>query len=556
MPESSSATASRPAPEPGEDRSRGNGFGSTAVRGSLWMTAQAMSNKLASAASMYFVARELDEAELGLGALVLSIAAFAVVLPPLVMCDVLVARQDRLGAVLASGRAIALKVGLATSALICLASPGIALLFPKFPFGTTVALICIIALRSLTNAAIAPALALLRSDLRYSRIVAIDGATQLASTLLTLALAFSGAGAAAIVVPQLAASALRAILYTRASSRCTRQDVEGLRAGELLELRSDFRHAALAQYVHSAVGAAPLIILGRFSTEVETGIYGFAFMLATQATVVVAYQLGIVLQPIFGRLSVEPARQVAGYLRAVRAIGGIAVPISLLQCVLAEPLFALLFSPKWDAALRTFQILSIAQAFHFGLAPTLALLKAQGRFRTVLLWQFCQLLVTAAALPLGARHGGASGAAAIETAIWGVSIPTAMLLAGAPGGLLPSQILRIFIGPWLASVPIATVGWMASRHLTPLGTGAQLATILIAGPLLLVAAVLLFSRLDPSALEPLGTIGALRRLRSRLPSRRGATASPDSPSEGRSHSSESMASPTDDRPSSSRPPRT
>ncbi len=519
MPEVPSTPADREFPTPEGTPDRKRGYGGTAASGSLWMTAQAMANKFASAASMYFVARELGEAELGLGTLVLSIAAFAVVFPPLVMCDVLVSRQERIAALLPSSRALALRVGLATSALMCVASPAIAWLFPNFPFGTTVGLVCIIALRSTTNAIIAPALAQLRSDLRYTRIVAIDGSTQLISTLLTLALAFSGAGAAAIVIPQLVTSALRAALYARACRRNALAGPTEPGKSEIAGVRRDFRHAAVAQYVHSAVGAAPLVVLGRWSNEVDTGIYGFAFMLATQATVVVAYQLGIVLQPIFGRLSLDPQRQVAGYVRAVRAIGGVAVPISLLQCVLAEPLFALLFSPKWDAALATFQILSIAQAFHFGLAPTLALLKAQGRFRTILLWQLLQLAVAALALPIGALTSGAEGTAAIETAIWGLSIPTAMLVAGSAGGLRLTDALRIFIGPWIASAPIAIAGWCMANWLTPKGTAAQLATLLVGGPILLSAAVLLFSRVDPGALQPLATIGPIRRVLSRIPGR-------------------------------------
>ncbi len=477
------------------------------------MSAQAMTNKLASAASMYFVARELDEAELGLGSLVLSIATFLVVFPPIVMCDVLVARQSRLGTVLPPARAMTLRVGLTTSALICLASPAIAWFFPGFPFGVTVALLCVIAARSTTNAIIAPALARLRSDLRYGRIVAIDGATQLTSTALTLAMAFSGAGAAAIVVPQLATSVLRAIFYVRSSRAVGSQGGTVPTDGEIACLKKDFRNAALAQYVHSAVGAAPLIVLGRCTGEVETGIFGFAFMLATQSTVVVAYQLGIVLQPIFGKLAAEPARQVEGYKRAVRAIGGVAVPISLLQCALAPPLFALLFSPKWDAALATFQILSLAQAFHFGLAPTLALLKAQGRFRAILVWQTIQIVVAAIVLPLGALRWGAVGVAALETLIWGTSIPAAMILAGARDRTECRSLVRIFVAPWVAALPFAVAAHFLAGRTTPLGPAAQLATLLVAGPALLCAAIATFARLEPRALEPLAMLAPVARFR-------------------------------------------
>lgn len=464
-----------------------------AARGSIWMAAQAGLNKFATAATMYLVALRLDADDLGTGQFALSIAAVAAVFPPLVMCDVLVANQSRLPLCLEPGQRIARRVGLATSALIlaiaCLVP--LAGLFPEFPGDTLGILLLFLALRILANSDLAPSLALLRSSLRYRSIASIDGSVQLAANAVTLAVAYGGGGAAAIVLPHLFSSASRAILYRwllrrdRVQTTAPPPDPLAIR-NESRRLFAQFRTASLAQYAHVAVGALPAFILGLVSSEEETGLYAFSYMLAAQSTVIVAYQLGIVLQPIFGRLADDPARQCQAYLRVLRSIAVVSVPISLLQAALAAPLFALLFSPKWDDALPTFQVLSVLQAFHFALAPTLSLLKSQARFGTTLRWQATQAGVSACIL-IPAAHGlGATGTALADTAIWSVSLAVGMTLACRASGLRFMGALGVSLRPWLTAAPIAASAYLGAEALGRYGTAGHLTALLGLGPLALI----------------------------------------------------------------------
>lgn len=77
----------------------------------------------------------------------------------------------------------------------------------------------------------------------------------------------------------------------------------------------------------------------------------------------ISCQLGIVLQPLFGKLKDNLARQTSAFLRSVKAISAIIVPVTLLQAALAQPLFALLFKPEWQPAYKIFVALSIVEAF-------------------------------------------------------------------------------------------------------------------------------------------------------------------------------------------------
>ena len=292
----------------------GESLTSVAVRGSTWMSVQAALNKFASAVSMYIVSKTLLPPELALGSLVVSIVNFMTIFPPMVMCDVLVAHQSRLATLLGPGRRIANRVGLGTAVALTLASPLVARFYTEYPATELALLVTALGFRAWANAYSTTSLACLRSTLRYKTIVVIDGGTQLGATTLTLVLALLGAGATSIVLPYLVASIARALAYWIAFRRDLESQLpESQRPAEGnltpdRRLRRDFQIASLAQYVHTAVGALPMLILGRFVSDDEGGAYGFAALLAVQATSIVAYQLGTVLQPVFGRLGHDPER--------------------------------------------------------------------------------------------------------------------------------------------------------------------------------------------------------------------------------------------------------
>jgi O-antigen/teichoic acid export membrane protein len=486
-----------------------------AQRGSLWMSAQALANKFASALSMLLIARALTPAELGLGQLTVSIVNFMTVIPPIVMCDVLVANQQRLAEIARRGARIAGWTGFLTALVLAAASPFVSRAFPKYPATELALLITALGLRAFANALGTAPAALLRSELRYRTIVAIDGSVQLGSTLLTLVLAISGAGASAIVAPYLIGSAVRSSVYAWAARELRKRSMgtaESPRGtGALPPIGRQFLVGSLAQYVHTAVVALPMLALGAFSDDQETGLFGFAMLLAVQTTTVISFQLGVILQPVFGRLGHDPTRQIAAYAKALRTLGFVSVPLSVLQAAFAEPLFALLFSPKWDGSLRSFQILSVAQCFQFALAPTLSVIKAQARFRTTFLWQMTHFAIGAVLAAFAAQRGSTAMALTV-TALWGASVPCATWLAGRPAKLPLTECVRLFLAPWSIALPIGFAGLALSAWATPFGAPAQLGALVGGGGLLGMTAIVATSWLYPQIFAAITEIGPMRRV--------------------------------------------
>ncbi|MBU6209452.1 MAG: oligosaccharide flippase family protein, partial [Planctomycetes bacterium] len=481
-------------------------------------TVQALVNKLATIASMWVVALKLGPDEIGMASLTLALGIYLVILPPLTLGDVLVAHQRRFDIVAPAARRIALTIGLATAAMIAIAAPFLAHWYTQYPPGTMMALLWVLALRPVADALCPVALASLRRDFRYGTIALADGSIQLVATIATVVMAVAGASAFSLVVPQVVATFVKALAYWKASTPRTDRTLPIAPWIDRAITRSIWRETLLAgtaQYAHNIVVVLPVVILGYCSTEEETGLYSFAFMLSAQANGLIASQLGTVLQPIFGRLGHDPLRQAQAFLRVLRTIGAVAVPMTLVQAALARPLFELVLEPKWALAIPVFAVLSVLEGFYFATAPTMSLLRAQRRFGTYFGWQVSQLAIAAVAFAMVAGDHGALGVAVASLACWGISLPTAVWLCGRPTQRGVIESIGVFTAPWSAALPVGLGVWWIAGMLSAQGPWGSALALLVMGPVAFLACILLARWTQPAAWADLQPMmgGVLRRLR-------------------------------------------
>lgn len=486
-------------------------FVEAAKDGSVWLTLQTFVNKLATALAMYIAVHELLTEEVGLGSLVGAIASTVIVFPPLVTGDVLLAHLQRRHLVFPHIQRLALQAGVAMALAMLVAAPIATFVYPEYAPTTLLTLVALYAVRPLANAITGPNLALLRSEFRYRTIAKIDGATQLLGSSLMIVLALGGAGAFALVLPQLVLSMVRATAYLLNARTLRNRDLERAARSEegaseaALGVRRDFVLAALAQYAHSFVGSLAVVLLGVFSTESEVGVYGFAVLVASQITLLFSYQVGVVMQPIFGRMSDDPVRQAESYRALLRGLASVSVPIALLQAALAKPFFQLFFEERWMAALEVFQVVSITQCFTFALASTLSMLKSQRRFRTYFVWQIAHICVAAAVLALVAAPRGALATAVSELCTWALSIFVAKRIAAH--ALRPTMVgsIRSFFAPWTTALPVALLAWLAAIELEMLGTAGAVLSLAVVGPVALAAAFALMRFSDEQSFRFIAT---------------------------------------------------
>lgn len=490
------------------------GLARAAAAGSSWTSGQAIVNKVATAIGIWVIARHLDQDEFGMASLTFAIAGFMVIFPPMVMGDVLITYQRHLSRISREGLRLALATSAATTLAMCALAPFIAAFYSNYPVGTLTGLVMAVSLRATVDSAGIVSLSHLRGALLYRQIALIDGAAQLAATLTTVVLALNGAGAMSLVLPQVLAAAVKATAYVWV---CTRgnESIQRPQARSRLypRIRADFFTGSIAQYVHNAAMALPPLLLARLSTDTETGIFGFAFMLATQVTVLIAYQLGLVLQPIFVKMRDDPPRQAAAYLRVLRVIGTIAVPLSLIQAALAEPMFALLFPGKWEAALPVFAVMSVVQCFYFGVTPGISMLKAQARFPAYFAWQAAHLVIALVAYSIAAVYGGALAVAITDAALWAVSVPFATWLATRGSGRSAIEAITVFTAPWISAAPVALLAWLAWKGLAAYGTAGEIISLAVVGPIAFAISMLVVRWTQPATYTELRSLAGFRKVR-------------------------------------------
>jgi O-antigen/teichoic acid export membrane protein len=461
-------------------------YGAVAAKGSFINTVQWLVNKFATAISMLVIAHFLAPQDYGVANLALAIAQFMMVFFPLTMGDVLIAHPRELESLVPTARRLALAIGAATGALILASIPVFLRIYPddKYPSAWLGGLLAVLAFRPVIDAFLMVPLARLRIGLQYRRIAVIDGLVQLGATVASLGMAIFGLRAASLIAPQVAGTAARAVCYRRAAPTGV---PGGFERGVARMLMRAYLPAASAQYLHNIIVMLELLVLGYVTVgeaaRVQTGLFAFAFQVAAQANTVVAYQLGVVLQPIFGHLRDDPQRQVAGFLRVQRVLGLVCVPISIAQAVLAEPLFRVAFPKEYEPAIPVFQVISLAQAFYFATGPSMSCLRSQRRFLTFLVWQGVQFVVSVPLYWFGAARGGALGVALASAGVWAASAPVVVWLCTrvAPGWHLGS-VLMVFIKPWLISAPAFALAWLGVRWLAGFGKLGDLGSLVVLGP--------------------------------------------------------------------------
>jgi lipopolysaccharide exporter len=509
---SEGVVAPLPAAPSSEDTGGHGSLSNAATTGSIWTLVQTVLNKVVALFALFALQKFLSEAEVGLASMATSIGAFAIVLSPQVLGDIYVTRyadRERIGgaALLLGGASAAL-----LAAVLCLGAP----LFERgFEKSGLAVVLLFVALRPIADAVQFLPLARMRAALRYREQSRYGSIATCSASVLSVLLAAAGAGAVSIVLPTILALFASGLMYARLVGYGPRR----VQREEIAPLARTYAVGSLGQYLMNVNCIIETLVVGAFATLTGVGLFGFAFMVATQANSVLAVQVSNVLQPIFVRIADQPMRQAASFLRANRLLSSVCVPISLMQAALAPALFMLFFEPKWLGSVPIIVALSIGQSFLFMIMPATALLKAQGRFKAYVLWQIAQFtsalcLLTIAGLwgadlarsllervgvtpdPDGVVPFAIACAGACNSAIF---LPLAVWIAGRPGRVGKRTVARLFLAPWIVSLPAAAVvvgAWLGLLAIVPAWIAHSI-TLFAIGPLLLVAAILGCARENP-----------------------------------------------------------
>jgi len=182
-------------------------------------------------------------------------------------------------------------------------------------------------------------------ELRFGWLSLTRTAADLGYSVVSVACAALGMGAAAIVAGNIVRSVVRAALFVGAVN--VRDWLEPARIN-----RRETR-ALFAFGVPMALGAScsfasrrwDNLLVAHFFGPGPTGAYNLAYNLADVPAIQVGEQIGDVLLPSFARL--EPSRRAAALLRSMALLGLVVFPLAVGLGAVANTLVAVLFDERW-----------------------------------------------------------------------------------------------------------------------------------------------------------------------------------------------------------------
>ena len=452
----------------------------TAVSGGLWTGAQVVLNKLVSLGGTVVMMYLLNPDQYGIASLAASLLAAVTLLAPFTLSDVLLSRPADVDRVMGTATRLCMIMTVLNIVALLAIAPWASHHYEQPAlFGACI----VMALRPLVELVLLGPQTRLRSQLRFKTLASIDAVTQSLATLMGIAMAWLGAGYVSIVLPQIAFTGVRALLYRRACPAPAERSpwISG-EAGPMLRA---YWLSGLGQYVHGGLIVATPLIIGQFADEQGVGLYSMSFALSASINRVVAVSMGLVLQPVFAQMPGDYDRQASAFLRACRTIAAIAMPVCLLQAALAPAGFHVFLPERWIGAISMTQVLCIGQAFYFPVNPAMGLLKAQGRFAAFFAWQALQLVLALLAM-------FAAGYLVPDHAALAVVVVAAVCpVISSPFGVWLSirhrksgtgGTLSIFVAPTIASAIAIGPAYLACEWLLPVGA-AQDWTELVAIPI-------------------------------------------------------------------------
>jgi O-antigen/teichoic acid export membrane protein len=459
------------------DQAAERSYANEAVRGSIWTTVQVGISKAGAAAATFFLGFLLQPSDFGVAWFAISAGGLATGLHVLAALDVLIASPRGFRRIAGAVQLMALMTAAAELILVSALAVVLSRIYPDR--SGLLALMLIVAVRPLTDAMNVLPMARMRLGLEYPRLAALDGITTLTGSLGAIAMAYAGFGAMSIVLPPIASTALRGILYWWHMGPF----IHGWSAGRRWRaVAVRFLTATFGSYVSGVLLILDTTILGIFVAPSSLGLFAFASGIATQVNGIISFQIAGSLHPIFAHLRNDPDRQVEGLLRACRLIACILIPILAVQAAVAGPLFRAVWGTRWDDAVPIFMVISVGQTLIVCLWPASFTLKAQGRFRGYLKLQLLQTAIAVVSSSLAAAYGGPIAAAAMSAfgrtcapeaaAPLAVAMNAAVLqacfgpltlwLACKRTGIGPWPVVDTIARPWLAALPCAiAAGWIA-----------------------------------------------------------------------------------------------
>lgn len=333
--------------------------------------------------------------------------------------------------------------------------------------------------------------ALLQRSLRFKVIAVIEVSSSVVGQGVTVGAALAGAGAYALAFGPMVTALLASVLSVSVVrwhpssfiSRAAMRDLWGYSGGLLgFNVVNYWGRNVDNLLVGRVFGAAPL------------GFYNRAYNLMLLPITQITGALGRVMFPALAAMQDDLPRVRSAYLRGLRAINAVTVPLLFGLAATADGLVPFLWGDQWGPSIPILKVLCLAGVPQCVSTTTGWLFQSQGRTNDMFRQGLISAAVGVSAIVVGLHWGPLGVAWAVLFRFW-VMMPFTLAVAGRSIELRVSTVLR-------GAVPVVSISGLMALVVWsfPIIVGADrtvfwvLATQVTLGVVLYVAGALVFHR--------------------------------------------------------------
>ena len=335
------------------------------------------------------------------------------------------------------------------------------------------------------DGAVAVPAALLQRYFRQDRRMIADQTSTWLGAALSLALAFTGAGAASLVVGRIVGSVAAGCLYVAFSPLPYRVRLDRRHLRPLLAFGLPLAGASMIVF---AVGFVDQVTVGAVLGPTVLGYYVLAYNLATWPVTLLSLPTRSVAPALFARIQGDRSLMRQRFNQLLRPLASVALPFCVLLSAASEEIVTFVYGSDWTPAATALQWLAITAAMRIVFELAYDFLVVLRRSGSILVIQLIWLIVLLPALLLGVHAGGLAGVSLAQTVVAaGVVLPLYSWQLARVG--VPLRELVRSVG---FPVLVGAVLYLGVR-LARLGDLGDFATLVVSGLLALAAlAPLLF----------------------------------------------------------------
>ncbi|HKN86581.1 MAG TPA: lipopolysaccharide biosynthesis protein [Nitrospiraceae bacterium] len=261
--------------------------------------------------------------------------------------------------------------------------------------------------------------AMLRKRLALDRIAQAEIMAAAASIPVMLVFAWIGAGVWALVFSSIVQAVIAALALIAFYPWWPRLQFSGRRLPAMLRFSASAIGANLGWSVYSQLDS---LIVGKLTNEQTLGIYAMAKQLALMPVTKISVVVNQLAAPVMARIQDEQQRMRTAFLRLVRLVTCLTLPLCVGLALVAYDLIPVVLGDKWNQVAPLFQVFCLYALTHSVEVLLPPVLLARYRSGFLLKWTIALLVVMPGPFVAGALWQGALGAAIMLVLVYPIAM--------------------------------------------------------------------------------------------------------------------------------------